>query len=407
MDELKFSAVRAATNPENGTRSVVKGFPMWLLPLLISIVAGAGIWVSDGLAIQVILVMMSVLSWGQWWWGTQQVTQLLASDAGDPQSAADMRGCLRQLENLLTYELAPIRDSLQKQRGVLDDSVETLNNSFFGMESACNEQKDRSVKLVNNLLANHDSDYALDKVVATTEGAIADFIQKLNEISSKSQSAEQSIQEMSAKLDDVFQLLAQVKGLSEQTNLLALNAAIEAARAGEQGRGFAVVADEVRALSKQASELNGAIHSHIQVAQETVRVTSQTVGEIAALDMSQTLASQQHVETLLQGVQAVNAEVRSEMDKVSEISDGLKQEVGNSIRALQFADIVTQQGEHAMYSLSLLEELHGLVQNHSAADEINWPAFSQGLSALTTRAGQHLHTKAQQTSLEEGEVELF
>lgn len=405
MDELSFSA--ATPEPEARAGRWLAAFPGWLLPGMNSIAAVSAIWLSSDLVVQAMLASMAVLSWGQWWLGTRQA--LPQSDAGVARESSEleMQACLQRLETLLTRELAPIRDSLQKQHGVLDDSVETLNNSFFGMERACHEQKDRSVSLVNNLLANHDSDYALEKVVAATEGAIAEFIQKLNEISRKSQSAEHSIQEMAAKLDDVFKLLAQVKGLSEQTNLLALNAAIEAARAGEQGRGFAVVADEVRALSRQAFELNDAIHNHIQVAQETVRVASSTVGEIAALDMSQTLGSQQHVETLLQGVQAVNAEVRVEMDKVAAISDSLKQEVGNSIRALQFADIVTQQGEHAMYSLTLLEELHGLVREHAVADVMNWREFGQGLAVLTERAEQHLHTKAQQTSLEEGEVELF
>ncbi|UXI03842.1 methyl-accepting chemotaxis protein [Photobacterium sp. TY1-4] len=407
MDELNFSAGRTTGPAGQENRGQQHGGARWVLPLLISAGAVVGVGLTAEGLLQGIVILMAMLSWGQWWLEGVQTNRQIASALAQSRPAPDMRVCLQQLEALLKDELASIRDSLQKQRGVLDDSVETLNNSFFGMESACHEQKDRSVSLVNNLLANRDSDYALDKVVATTEGAIAEFIQQLNEISSKSQSAEHSIQEMSAKLDDVFQLLVRVKGLSEQTNLLALNAAIEAARAGEQGRGFAVVADEVRALSKQAFELNDAIHSHIQVAQETVHVASRTVGEIAALDMGQTLTSQQHVATLLQGVQAVNAEVRNEMDKVAEISDNLKQEVGNSIRALQFADIVTQQGEHAMYSLVLLEELHDLVRDHATAAEINWHDFSQALAALTARAGQSMHTIAQQSSLAEGDVELF
>ncbi|EKO3930897.1 methyl-accepting chemotaxis protein [Vibrio fluvialis] len=311
-----------------------------------------------------------------------------------------------QLESVITLNLNRIRDPLQKQHRIIDESVETLNESFFGLQTVSEQQSAISSTLVNNLLANQNSEYSLTTVLPRTEAIINEYVSTLLNVSEKSTSAVASIRDMSNKLDVVFKLLDQVRGLSEQTNLLALNAAIEAARAGEAGRGFAVVAQEVRNLSVKASELNSQIEKEIQIAQQTVKEANKTVGEMASIDMSHVEASKHKVDDMLHGVQQVNTEIEREVQKIQELGKALAKHVGDGVRSLQFADIVIQQGDYAQDSLNYLEEAVGLLgvlrRNTQELNEV-----TEQIQHLQERSSKRSAPAANQSCMDEGEVELF
>ncbi|MBY7822569.1 methyl-accepting chemotaxis protein [Vibrio fluvialis] len=311
-----------------------------------------------------------------------------------------------QLESVITLNLNRIRDPLQKQHRIIDESVETLNESFFGLQTVSEQQSAISSTLVNNLLANQNSEYSLTTVLPRTEAIINEYVSTLLNVSEKSTSAVTSIRDMSNKLDVVFKLLDQVRGLSEQTNLLALNAAIEAARAGEAGRGFAVVAQEVRNLSVKASELNSQIEKEIQIAQQTVKEANKTVGEMASIDMSHVEASKHKVDDMLHGVQQVNTEIEREVQKIQELGKALVKHVSDGVRSLQFADIVIQQGDYAQDSLNYLEEAVGLLgvlrRNTQEFNEV-----TEQIQHLQERSSKRSAPAANQSCMDEGEVELF
>ncbi len=375
------------------------------LPVLASaaglqLITVVGLLVAQGTSAGV-TVLITVIAFAPWLLiiSTRQAT-------GPKVIYQEKEASIEEISRLLAEELPIIKESLDNQKKIMHESVETLNGSFFGMEDICKKQNSVVEQLVANLLANQDSDYSLTQVLPKTEDIINQYVEILVNMSDRSISAVHSIHDMSDKIDGVFNLLALVRGLSEQTNLLALNAAIEAARAGESGRGFAVVAQEVRNLSLKAEDLNSQIHKEINIAKETMEEARKTVGEIASIDMTIAIESKDQVDDMLHGVQQVNVEIQNEIEKVNSLGQQLEREVGDSIRALQFADIVVQQGEHAVNSVSALESLTDLF-DHYYHHDIPLEDLIARIRELVENARNRGEAAAQQSSLDEGEVELF
>lgn len=325
----------------------------------------------------------------------------------DQTVSTESTAILHKIHNILNIELIPIREQLERQQDVINNSVQNLNDSFFGMERAVAQQSALANHMVGDLLNNDDSEYSLTKVLPETGKAIDQYIDLLVAVSEKSIKAIHCIHDMSEKLGAVFNLLDQVQAMSDQTNLLALNAAIEAARAGDLGRGFGVVAAEVRDLANRASTLNSQIHRDINLAQDTVKQTNSIVGEIATLDMTSSIESKTYIESLLKGVQEVNQEVTKEIGKVTAQGDAVRAEVSKSIQGLQFANIVGQQGQHVLNNLHILEDLNALITETIEKGSIDWVALHKAVDEIEELAGSSERAPAKQMSAEEGDIELF
>jgi methyl-accepting chemotaxis protein len=145
-----------------------------------------------------------------------------------------------------------------------------------------------------------------------------DVLELAKTISSSKQLSDQ----LAKYSSNIEQVLLVISGIAEQTNLLALNAAIEAARAGEQGRGFAVVADEVRTLASRTQESTTEIKTMV----EQIQHSSVQVQE--AMNQSKTKASScvEHTETANQTLIDISAAVKDIMDRNIQIAAAIAQQ---------------------------------------------------------------------------------
>ncbi len=308
-----------------------------------------------------------------------------------------------------------IRNEVEQVQKMLSEAIASLTGSFQGILSATNAQQAIAVSLAGDDPDGQDG-VRFNEFVAHTSNVMQRVVDSVIMNSKLGMELVELTDRISKRAQEVESILTEISGIAKQTNLLALNAAIEAARAGEAGRGFAVVADEVRDLSTRTSQFSQQIASVMKGMREGVQGTEQAIEKLASTDMNFALESKQQVGSVLVSMEGLNRQRGDAIGRLAEHAQAMDVEVSRAVTALQFHDLVSQLMAHVDRRVEGLTQLmiqfdklsDGMHQSVAAGDlaPLRHAAdeMRSQLAALESKTGS---SPVRQQEISHGEIDLF
>ncbi|WP_076590357.1 methyl-accepting chemotaxis protein [Vibrio ostreicida] len=292
--------------------------------------------------------------------------------------------------SIADFHLKLLSARIRTVLGRMTDSAKPLQDLSDGFSAAtlqvteALEQQTRDIRQVREATeeveasanevssSTHEAHDLIDVTLKTcllAKESIDQTHENLDKLSLQAEQATNTTYQLSEQAEKVNQMMEEIGGIAEQTNLLALNAAIEAARAGEQGRGFAVVADEVRALSGRTSHATVQIKESIETMLNTIvgwqkdiitnREQTDACGEVAK-ESAQRLSE---VESMMQSMNTLMAKVEESANRQRQLSGNVNQHI-HSIASASEQNLAATHlvNEHSQELRSQVNEFYQLAQ---------------------------------------------
>jgi methyl-accepting chemotaxis protein len=283
---------------------------------------------------------------------TQPIVSTRRDEAGQLLSAlGDMQNSLKNTIQQIASAADQLASAAEELNAVTEESSRGLNRQNDEIQQAATAVTEMTAaveEVARNAMSTSDASKLTSTEAASGRDQAREAVKAINNVSNEISSSTTMVEELAGKVRDIGQVLDVIRGIAEQTNLLALNAAIEAARAGEQGRGFAVVADEVRALAARTQASTGEIEAMIGTVQNSADQAVRAMGNsrtLASNTQSLAQATGQSLERIAQSIAEIN-DRNMLIATASEEQSHVAREVDRNLVNIQDLSTQTAAGAH-------------------------------------------------------------
>ncbi|WP_396589060.1 methyl-accepting chemotaxis protein [Bermanella sp. R86510] len=277
--------------------------------------------------------------------------ELIQLSSGFSQFIAKLRDIVNQLKEVGVAA----KGTSERAKQINTETVQATNDQQKEIDSvvtATNEMSATATEVSQVAVEVADNAKRARSTVTDSQKSLSGSVNTVQQLTDDMQQATHSISEVASRTEDINRILDVIRAIAEQTNLLALNAAIEAARAGEQGRGFAVVADEVRSLASKTQSSTEEINQMIQGLEagvkQAVAVIESGTGK-AQSAMEETQGSYDSLTSVVEDISNIAdhiAQVATAAEEQSAVSEEVSRNmtvIGDAARAL--ANLAAESNE--------------------------------------------------------------
>ena len=320
------------------------------------------------------------------------VETVAALPAAEPPATLDyaLLGRWIGFADVQRHTMDVLRVEIERTSALVEDSTLDLSRRFQELALSAREQAEQVNAIVSmaGFVDIEGDKVPLEDVITNMRTVITEMISNIVQLSMKAMSMVYLLDDVQKDVNDLEKCISDIDAINRQTNFLALNATIEANRAGDAGRTFAVVASEVRNLSKTTSALAQRMRANVNAVVKGVTTGHDILRQIATTDMTPQMEAKERVDKTMSCLVEQTHQFERVLEGTSGASQEMSQVIGRMVTGMQFQDLTKQRLEHVADSMSIVTAgLEDLVASTRATipDGVDVPFPQEWLDGLLGR----------------------